>query len=147
MEIERYIRKIVNDGDRREMEELSDILVEVVDIIKKYDEDCYKEYKYKLRKMAYGDEITEEEAREIVRNMRPEGERWNIEQTSQMQRDYGYENIDSVKFYLVANQGFNDYREVFGDNLETYIRYTEAFINDPDAGPHKVEKYFLIIPK
>ena len=147
MEIERYIRKIVNDGDRREMEELSDILVEVVDIIKKYDEDCYKEYKYKLRKMAYGDEITEEEAKEIVRNMRPEGERWNIEQTSQMQRDYGYENIDSVKFYLVANQGFNDYREVFGDNLETYIRYTEAFINDPDAGPHKVEKYFLIIPK
>ena len=147
MEIEKYIRKIVNDGDRREMEELSDILVEVVDIIKKYDEDCYKEYKYKLRKMAYGDEITEEEAREIVRNMRPEGERWNIEQTSQMQRDYGYENIDSVKFYLVANQGFNDYREVFGDNLETYIRYTEAFINDPDAGPHKVEKYFLIIPK
>lgn len=147
MKIEHYIRKIVDDGDRREMEELSDILVDVVDIIKKYDEDCYKEYKYKLRKMAYGDEITEEEAREIVRNMRPEGERWNIEQTSQMQRDYGYENIDSVKFYLVANQGFNDYREVFGDNLETYIRYTEAFINDPDAGPHKVEKYFLIIPK
>ena len=38
MEIERYIRKIVDDGDRQEMEELSDILVEVVDIIKRYDE-------------------------------------------------------------------------------------------------------------
>lgn len=147
MEIERYIRKIVDDGDRHEMEELSDILVEVVDIIKKYDEDCYKEYKYKLHKMAYGDELTEEEAKEIVRKMRPEGERWSIEQTAQMQRDFGLENIDVVKFYLSANMSFNDYKNVFGDNIEMYVRFTEAFINDEDAGPHKVEKYFLIIPK
>ena len=66
MEVERYIRKIVNDGDRREMEELSDILVEVVDIIKKYDEDCYDEYKKKLYKMAYGNQINEDVAKEVI---------------------------------------------------------------------------------
>ena len=147
MEIERYIRKIVDDGDRREMEELSDILVEVVNIIKKYDEDCYKEYKMKLHKMAYGDELTENEAKEIVKNMRPSGEKWSIEQTEQMQRDYGLENINPIDFYAIANMSFNDYRNVFGDNIEMYIKFTEAFICDEDAGPHKVTKYLLTIPK
>lgn len=143
MEIEKYIRKIVNDGDRREMEELSDILVEVVDIIKKYDEDCYDEYKKKLYKMAYGNQINEDVAKEIVREMKPAGQRWSINETEQMQRDYGMDNIDPVSFYLVMNQGFNDYRDVFGDNLDTYIRYTEAFICDEDAKSNKVLNYFL----
>lgn len=143
MEIEKYIRKIVNDGDRREMEELSDILVEVVDIIKKYDEDCYSEYKKKLYKMAYGNQINEDVAEDIVRKMKPAGQRWSIGETEQMQRDYGLDNINPVSFYLVMNQGFNDYRDVFGDGLDTYIRYTEAFICDEDAKPNKVLNYFL----
>lgn len=143
MEIERYIRKIVNDGDRREMEELSDILVEVVDIIKKYDEDCYDEYKKKLYKMAYGNQINENVAEDIVREMKPAGQRWSIGETEQMQRDYGMDTIDPVSFYLVMNQGFNDYRNVFGDSLDTYIRYTEAFICDEDAKPNKVLNYFI----
>ena len=147
MKIERYIRKIVEDGDQKEMEELSDILVEVVDIIKKYDKDCYNDYKMRLYKMAYGDKLTADMAEDIVRDMKPSGERWSIEQTEQMQRDYGFEHIDSVEFYAVMNMSFNDFRNVFGDNIDTYIRYTEAFINDEDAGPHKVTKYMLIIPE
>jgi len=143
VKIEKYIRKIVNDGDRREMEELSDILVEVVDIIKKYDEDCYDEYKKKLYKMAYGNEINEDVAKEIVREMKPAGQRWSINETEQMQRDYGMDNIDPVSFYLVMNQGFNDYRDVFGDSLDMYIRYAEAFICDEDAKPNKILNYFL----
>lgn len=147
MEIEHYIRKIVDDGDRREMEELSDILVEAIEIIKKYDDDCYKKYKLKLYKMAYGEQLTESTAREIVKNMKPAGERWPISDTEQMQRDYGLDNIDSIDFYAVLNMSFNDYRNVFGDNLETYIRFAEAFICDEDAGPNKVMKYLFTIPK
>ena len=88
MHIERLIRKIVDDGDRREMEELSDILVEVINIVKKYDEDCYREYKMKIYKMAYGNQITQEIAEDIVREMKPSGQRWGINETEQMQRDY-----------------------------------------------------------
>ena len=143
MEIEKYIRKIVNDGDRQEMEELSDILVEVVDIIKKYDEDCYREYKMKLFKMAYGNEIPEEVAEDIVHKMRPEGQRWSINETEQMQRDYGLDNINPVSFFLTINMAFNDYRDVFGDNLDTYIRFSKAFICDEDAKPNKILNYFL----
>ena len=143
MEIEHYIRKIVDDGDRKEMEELSDILVEVVDIVKKYDEDCYREYKMKLYKMAYGNEIPEEVAEDIVHKMRPAGQRWSINETEQMQRDYGLDNINPIDFYLTMNMAFNDYRDVFGDNLDMYIRFSKAFICDEDAKPNKILNYFL----
>ena len=147
MKIEHYIRKIVDDGDRREMEELSDILVDVIDIVKRYDEDCYNEYKMKLYKMAYGNQLTEDMAEDIVKKMKPVGERWSIDETEQMQRDYGINDIKPVDFYAIMNMAFNDFRNVFGDNLETYIRYTEAFINDEDAKQGKVLNYFLTIPK
>lgn len=147
MKIEHYIRKIVDDGDRQEMEELSDILVQVVDIVKKYDEDCYNKYKMKLYKMAYGNQLTEDMAEDIVKRMKPSGERWSIDETEQMQRDYGINDIKPAEFYSVINMAFNDFRNVFGDNLEMYIRYTEAFINDEDAKQGKVLNYFLTIPK
>lgn len=147
MKIERYIRKIVSDEDQREMEELSDILVDVIDIVKRYDEDCYNEYKMKLYKMAYGNQLTEDMAEDIVKKMKPVGERWSIDETEQMQRDYGINDIKPADFYAVMNMSFNDFRNVFGDNLETYIRYTEAFINDEDAKQGKVLNYFLTIPK
>lgn len=147
MKIERYIRKIVSDGDQREMEELSDILIDVIDIVKRYDEDCYNEYKMKLYKMAYGNQLTEDMAEDIVKKMKPVGERWSIDETEQMQRDYGINDIKPVDFYAIMNMAFNDFRNVFGDNLETYIRYTEAFINDEDAKQGKVLNYFLTIPK
>ena len=101
----------------------------------------------KLYKMAYGDHITEEMAVEIVNNMKPIGMRWNINETEQIQRDYGYDGIDPIDFFLVMNQAANDFRDVFGDNLETYIRYTKAFICDEDARKDKVTTYFLVIPK
>jgi len=147
MKIERYIRKIVSDGDQREMEELSDILVDVIGVVKRYDEDCYNEYKMKLYKMAYGNQLTEDMAEDIVKKMKPVGERWSIDETEQMQRDYGINDIKPADFYSVINMAFNDFRNVFGDNLETYIRYTEAFINDEDAKQGKVLNYFLTIPK
>ena len=147
MIIEHYIRKIVSEGNEKEMEELSKILVEIIDIIKEYDEDCYNEYKIKLYKMAYGDELTEETAMEIAKNMKPYGMRWNIEETERLQRERGLNDIRPVDFFVVMNSAYNDYKNVFGDNIEMYIRYADAFINDEDARRDKVLQYFMIIPK
>lgn len=147
MKIQKYIEKIVNDGDRKEMEELSEILEEVIGIIKKYDEDCYKEYSTKLYKMAYGNELTEDIAMEIVDCMQPYGMNWSIDETERMQRDRGLNDIRPVDFFIVMNSAYNDFKNVLGDNTEMYIRYTDAFINDEDARKDKVFQYFMIIPK
>lgn len=147
MHIEKYIRKIVDEGNREEMEKLSDILEEVINLIKDYDKDKYKEYKLCLYKMAYGNRLTEDMAEDIVENMRPYGEKWTISETEEMQRNYGADNIDPVEFYAIMNMSFNDYRSVFEDNLDTYVRFTQAFIDDQDAAPGKVTRYLLTIPK
>lgn len=147
MEIEHYIRKIVDEGDRMEMEKLSDILSEVIDLIKDYDEDKYREYQMELYKMAYGNRLTKDMAEYKVMHMRPFGEKWAIGPAEEMQNNYGLGDIDPMEFYAILNLAYNDFRDVFGDDLDMYIRYTQAFINDEDARPGKVLRYLMMIPE
>lgn len=145
MHVEKYIRKIVDEGSREEMEKLSDILEEVIYLIKEYDESKYKEYETCLYKMAYGEVLSEDMAEDIVFKMKPYKEKWTLDQADQIKHDYGINNIRLVDFYVVMNQAYNDFRDVFGDSLETYVKYANAFINDEDAKQGKVFKYFTEI--
>jgi hypothetical protein len=40
---------------------------------------------------------------------------------------------------------YNDYFELFGDELDKYINYTKLFIKDEDSKEGKVFKYFTEI--
>lgn len=146
MEIENYIEKIIDDGNIENMHKLSEILDGTMKIIQKYDEDCYKKYEMELYKMAYGENLSREMAEHIVKEMRPYGMKWNLEQTRQIQQQYGIDNVNPVDFYIVLNSAFNDYNNLFDDNIEKYIKFTLDFINDEDAKEGKVFKYFTIIP-
>lgn len=146
-EIKEYIRKIVDDGNVEEMYKLSDILDEVVHIIKKYDAELYKKYKMELYSMAYGNVLNEEMAEEIVSNMRPYGEKFSLEQSREIQDRYDMNNIRDIDFWVTLNSAYNDYRDLFGDNTETYAMLTRNFIEDEDAKQGKVFKYFTTIPK
>ena len=146
-EIKEYIRKIVDDGSIEEMYKLSEILDEVIHTIKQYDEDLYKKYKMDLYCMAYGDVLNEQMAREIVSNMRPYGEKFSVENAKEIQDRYGMNNINVWDYYTVLNMAFNDYRDLFNDNVEMYAIFTRDFIEDEDAKEGKVFKYFMTIPK
>ena len=146
MNIEHYIRKIVDEGNRNEMEELSDILEEVIDLIKEYDEEAYKKYAMCLHKMAYGEVLSEDMADDIIRKMQPYGMKWALNEAEEIQNRYGID-VRPIDFWVVLNSSYNDFKDVFGDNLDMYVRYTEAFINDEDAKPGKVFKYFTTLVK
>lgn len=146
-EIKGYIKKIVDDGDQSEMEELSDILDEVVYVIKKYNENLFEEYKMCLYRMAYGDKLNVEMAQNIVNNMKPYGMRWSLDDTKRMQIDFDESNIDDIDFFVVINSAYNDYQNLFGDNIEMYVRFTRDFIEDEDAKQGKVFRYFTTISK
>ena len=143
MDVEEYIEKIIKDGSIEEMEELSDMLEDLLEMIEEYNPKCYKEYEMKLYKMAYGTKITKEMAEEIVSKMRPYGKRWSIEETKRLQEQYGEENIDPVEFFLVMNTGFNDYRNLFEENIDDYVKFTVDFIEDEDGREHKVFHYYM----
>ena len=142
MDIEEYIEKIVNNGKIEDMEELSDMLEDTMEIIKDYDKECYKEFEMKLYKMAYGNHLNKAMAEDIVHKMRPYGQRWSIEETRNLQRQRGIDDIDEIEFFVVINSAYNDYKDIFNEDIEGYIRFTIDFIKDEDAKEDKVFKYF-----
>jgi hypothetical protein len=146
MDIEEIIQRIVDNGRIEDMKTLSDILEETMELIKRYDPDCYKQYEMELYKMAFGDTLNKEMAEDIVSHMRPYGEHWNIEETMRLQEQRGIHDIRDVDFFVVMNSAYNDYNNIFGDDIEGYIRYTVDFINDEDAKEGKVFIYFTEIP-
>lgn len=143
MDIEDYIEKIIYDGKQENMERLSDILEDTLELIKEYDENCYKEYAIELYKMAYGNHLNREVAIEIVKEMRPEGMRWAYEETINLQNQRGLNDIPEADFFTVINSAYNDYKNLFGEDIESYIRFTIDFIEDEDAKQDKVINYFL----
>ena len=145
MDIEEIIQTIVDNGRIEDMNTLSDILEDVLEEIEKYDKECYDKYVMELYKMAYGNVLNRQMAEEIVSKMRPYGKRWDIEETQQIQNQYGLNNIRSVDFFIVMNSSFNDFRNIFEDDIEKYIKFSVDFIQDEDAKPDKIFLYYTTI--
>lgn len=145
MDIEEYIEKIVDNGRIEDMESLSDMLEDTLEIIKDYDEECYKEMEMKLYKMAFGSHLNKSMAEEIVHKMRPFSEKWAYNEVKHIQEERGLNNISTPDFYSTMNMAYNDYKDIFGEDIESYIRFTVDFINDEDAKQGKVFLYFTEI--
>ena len=147
MKIKEYIEKIVENGKPEDMKELSDMLDEAIIKVKITEPECYKKYKMKLMGMAYGYKFDKDMAEEIVENMRPLSQYWDMETTSKVRKDYGI-NADDCDFYIVMNSLVNDYYKIIDKtDVETYAKMANAFINDEDAIKNKVWVYYTRIPK
>lgn len=147
MDIDDYIERIIEKSDIRDMNTLSDILEELMKVVKDYDTECYKKYEMELYKMAYGNTLSKELAEKIVNKMKPYGEKWTINETMDIQERYGLDRIKSSSFYVVLNSAYNDFNNLFGEDLDMYVRYTEDFINDEDAVEDKVFIYYTTLVK
>lgn len=147
MDIDDYIERIIEKGDIRDMNTLSDILEELMKVVKDYDTECYKKYEMELYKMAYGNTLSKELAEKIVNKMKPYGEKWTMNETMDIQERYGLDRIKSSSFYVVLNSAYNDFNSLFGEDLDMYVRYTEDFINDEDAVEDKVFIYYTTLVK
>lgn len=147
MDIEEIIKIIVDNGRVEDMHELSDILEDTLEDLEKYDKNCYKEYEMKLYEMAYGNNLNREMAEKIVSKMRPYQKKWDIEQTQHIQEEMNLDNINPIDFFVVINMAYNDYENIFRDNIEMYAKFAEDFINDEDAKEGKVFLYFTTIPE
>lgn len=145
--IKKYIQKIADDGNIQEMEDLSDILDEVIMDIYNYDKKKAEKYEMELYRMAYGDILSKEMAEEIIFKMQPYGQRWSLEEIRRIQNQYGLESIREVDFWIVMNAAYNDFRDIFDDNVDLYVKYTRDFIEDEDAKEGKVFLYFINIPR
>lgn len=122
------IQKIVDDGDIKEMKELSDILVRVANIVYDYDEDKGKEIELEIHEMAWGKRLTDDMKREWVKNMRPSA-RWEEEEIREIADNYGID-MPILSFYVIMNMFYSDENKAFkedsGDEERSLRRYIEA---------------------
>lgn len=74
-----------------------------------------------------------------------QGPHWTMEQTKQVQAQQGIE-CDPVEFFLAINMMYSDYVKVakkLGVNkVDFYACMAKAFLDDKDAGPDKIGRYF-----
>ncbi len=95
-----------------------------------------------------------EDAKEWTRDMENEdgtkGPHWTWEQTRQIMEQQKI-NCDEAEFYAAVNMMYSDYCKVakkFNCNtLEFYACMAKAFLDDKDAGPDKLAKYYEYIVK
>ena len=90
--------------------------------------------------MAYNYQIDEELAEDIVKNMKPLGEYWNMETiASVIGNNHRVEDM-----YVVMNSLVNDYQNVVSrDDAETYVKMADAWIDDVDGKENKIWWYFV----
>lgn len=139
--IKKYIKMIVDNGKQEDMECLSDMLSELIYMLKDNHYEEYKKYKNKLKGMAYDYTIDDEMAIEIVEDMKPLGEYWDMETIKSV---IGNDTHRLEDMYVVMNSLANDYQEVVDlDNAETYVKMAHAWLDDEDAKEHKLWKYFV----
>lgn len=146
MKIRDYINKIVINGKQDDMEELSNMLDDLICDLKEEKPKLYKKYKDELYEIANGKVLTEEMAHEIVENMKPLGEYWDINTIKQIKSSAGL-TYNDYDFYTVMNSLVNDYGEIIDkEDIEIYVKMAKAFIEDEDATKDKVFVYFTTIP-
>ena len=147
MKIKEMLNVIIDKGKIEDMYELNDMLDELICDLKEQKPKLYEKYKTQLYEMAYGKVISEKMAEEIITNMEPYHMRWSLEETRQVQRQYDIERIRDIDFWIVMNSAYNDYKELFDDNLDMYVKFAKLFIMDKDGKDDKVYLYFMNVVK
>lgn len=140
MECREYIEHIVDT--KQNMDELSDMFCEMLDML---EDETREEMEERLYVLAYGEHLNEEMATKYVEVMRPYGEHWNMEQTTQVGNPYGWDKYSKCSFYWTMNMLYNDYHSILNDDTNMYVKMARSFLIDEDApsGDEKAFRYII----
>ena len=101
--------------------------------------------------MPFSQMTAEKWARSMENDDGTTGPHWSIEQVKQVMAQKGV-NCDPWEFYAALNAIYSDYGKVLkkhgvGDKLDIYIDMAKAFIDDKDAQPDKLARYYQYVVK
>lgn len=133
-----------HDGGYEKMAEVVAVLDGTLTQLHKAQPQVYDTTITELEKLAYS--ISQTDAEKIVKRMEPNGQNWSYQQVKEFVEARGVDRC-FVHWYLVMNMVYNDYyntAKLYGlqDDVEFYYSMAKDFIDDPDAKPMKVDKYF-----
>lgn len=143
MEIKKYIKKIISSDDEKKKDELTHWMCAILEHMDNDLEDVERD----LYEISEGRVLNEDKAKYIIERMKPSGMKWTLEETENVRKQYEYENVRPIDFWIVMNSAYNDYEDLFKDNIDYYAKFSKDFICDEDAHEDKIYYYFSMIPK
>ena len=138
-----YLKEISFDHHK---EHLTDIMDMLICHTKDTDKELYDHVESLLYEMAYGKKISKEMAEEWVRNMKPKGQHWTHEETTQAMHELGY-SIEPIEYYVVANMMYNDYYNLVKENEPLALELAEDWLDDEDSKDCKLYEYWKHVVK
>ena len=141
---EEYLHKIFSSTDEHKHHEMIELICEMMDEL---DEEDLEEVERRIYELAEGTYLNKEKAEVIIRRMRPDGMKWSLQDTENVRNASGYTDIRPVDFWVTMNMAYNDYKDIFGDKVDLYAKFSKDFILDDDAVDGKVYYYFTMVPK
>nr|DAS58339.1 MAG TPA: hypothetical protein [Caudoviricetes sp.] len=73
------------------------------------------------------------------------GEHWTHEQTTSAAKNHGIvfdEDYNSWDWYYVMNMLYSDMSMLLGKDTTSYVKATEAWLEDKDVAPGKAFRYY-----
>lgn len=134
------ISKLKGRADKADICALAEVSEMLIDKIKEVDTKLYECAEDILYEAYYGKKLTKELAEKLIHKMKPHGMKWTLEQTNEVMKNYGL-GLNEIDFWYVMNMAYNDYSEMFGDNVDEYVKFSKLFIEDVDGGEDKVYLY------
>jgi len=144
MEVKSYVEKIIASDNQEKKDKLAEIVCKMMECL---NEENKEKYEIKIYELSEGKVLNEEKAATLINAMKPNGQKWTLEETNGVKAQFGYDDIRPVDFWIVMNSAWNDFYDLFKENIEYYAKYSHDFIKDKDAVDDKVYYYFTMIPK
>lgn len=141
--INEYLDKIIATNDKKAMEEIGEMFVEMAEYIEDINKDSYKNICTRMYELAYGKTLNKEMAEEWVRKMIP-GPKWSFEETTQAMRNMGY-NFNPIDFYIVSNMMYSDNYDLVKDNETLALKLAKNWLCDKDVGENKLYNYYKYV--
>lgn len=134
------ISKLKERADKADVCALAEVTDMLMDSIKEKETKLYEYVEDVMYEAYYGKKLTKELAEKLIHKMKPHGMKWTLEQTNDVMKKHGL-NLDEIDFWYVMNMAYNDYFDMFNDDIEKYVKFSKLFIEDEDGGENKVYLY------
>ena len=95
--------------------------------------------------------MAEEWASKLQNEDGSSGPHWTMEQAKRIMAQRNL-SLDPTEFWIAINLIYSDFSPVakkhgVGGNLDFYVDMAKAFLNDKDAGPNKIARYYECVVK
>lgn len=134
-------------------DKLREFTRDALSMIKETNHDLYEDLEMHLYKNIYGCHFSEwmvdKATKHMMNNDGSTGPHWTIEQTNAVAKQYGilFDKYNEYDWNYVMNMIFSDFYGIISNDVQSYVRFAKAWLEDKDGPEGKAFKYYYEIVK